>query len=385
MTMNPTNENPSLKTLKTNLSRGELAGAAERAIRFMLALKNPNPRPEVDPIDMDGFEAWEWTQGVGLYGLFKYGEASGDPKWRALVEAWFGRRAKEPPVPKNINTMAPLLTLACLCEPVPAAAAALSVAAEVREARLALCREWAEWALDGLPRTEDGGFQHITTIAGRPNTGQLWVDTLFMTVLFVAKYGLITGRREFVEEAERQFLIHIKYLFARQTGLWHHGWSFIGRHNFANAHWARGNCWFTAAVVDFLEMAAPAPVLAGYLKDTLRAQVEALARFQDAGGLWHTLIDDASSYLEVSGASGFCHGILKGVRLGYLDKKFEPVGLRALGAVLRNVKEDGCVDNVSYGTPMGHDFEFYRKIPIQPMPYGQSLAVLALTEGMRHV
>jgi unsaturated rhamnogalacturonyl hydrolase len=377
--MNPTSGNPSLET---KFSRGGLADAAGRALRFMLALKNPNPRPDVDPIDMVGFEAWEWTQGVGLYGLFRYGESSGDPRWRALAEAWFGRRAKEPPAPKNINTMAPLLTLACLCETAPAGPAS---GAGAREARLALCREWAEWALDGLPRTEDGGFQHITTIAGRPNTGQLWVDTLFMAVLFVAKYGLVTGRREFVEEAERQFLVHIKYLFARQTGLWHHGWSFIGRHNFANAHWARGNCWFTAAAVDFLEMASPSPVLAGYLRDTLRAQAEALARFQDAGGLWRTLIDDASSYPEVSGSSGFCYGILKGVRLGYLDKKFEPAGLRALGAVLRNVKADGCVDNVSYGTPIGSDFDFYKKIPIRPMPYGQSLAALALAEGMRHV
>jgi len=41
------------------------------------------------------------------------------------------------------------------------------------------------------------------------------------------------------------------------------------------------------------------------------------------------------------------------------------------------------VQNVSYGTPMGHDLDFYRHIPIQPTAYGQGLTFLMLTEVMR--
>ena len=40
------------------------------------------------------------------------------------------------------------------------------------------------------------------------------------------------------------------------------------------------------------------------------------------------------------------------------------------------------VRGVSYGTRMGHDLQFYRDIPIQPTAYGQSLAILALAEGL---
>jgi unsaturated rhamnogalacturonyl hydrolase len=53
--------------------------------------------------------------------------------------------------------------------------------------------------------------------------------------------------------------------------------------------------------------------------------------------------------------------------------------------VLRNIEVDGTVLNVSYGTRMGHDLQFYRDIPIQPTGYGQALAILCLVEGLHHV
>jgi unsaturated rhamnogalacturonyl hydrolase len=49
-----------------------------------------------------------------------------------------------------------------------------------------------------------------------------------------------------VEEARRQFMLHIKS-GRSQDRLWFHGWTFAGRHNFADALWARGNCWVTIA------------------------------------------------------------------------------------------------------------------------------------------
>jgi unsaturated rhamnogalacturonyl hydrolase len=40
----------------------------------------------------------------------------------------------------------------------------------------------------------------------------------------------------------------------RETGLWFHGWSYDGNHNFARARWARGNSWLTIVIPDFLEL-----------------------------------------------------------------------------------------------------------------------------------
>ena len=52
--------------------------------------------------------------------------------------------------------------------------------------------------------------------------------------------------------------------------------------------------------------------------------------------------------------------------------------------MLANIDANGVLQNVSYGTRMGPDLQFYRDIPIQPTGYGQALAILCLTEGMIH-
>ena len=323
---------------------------------------------EVCPIGIIDFERWEWPQGVGLYGLFKCRDDAGETDYLPLLRAWYTRRLAEGLPTKNVNTMTPMLTLAHLCE------------LDDDSAHLALCQEWAEWIMHEMPRTREGGLQHI--VSGEINEQQLWADTLFMTVLFLAKMGVILRRSDYIEEAVRQFLVHIKFLADRKTGLWFHGWTFHGNHNFANARWARGNCWITAGTADFDELVPLSLGVRQYLLDMLTAQVEGLAACQADDGMWHTLLDDHSSYVETSATAGFGYGILKGVRCGYLDRKFAAVGERALAAVIARIAPDGTVQQVSYGTGMGADLDHYRKIPLCPMAYGQALAVLLLSEGL---
>lgn len=81
---------------------------------------------------------------------------------------------------------------------------------------LPVLHEWAEYAMHSLPRTREGGIQHSCT--GSPNPGQIWDDTLYMTVLFLAKYGVLFGRDDCLEESVYQFLVHIKYLTHRRSG-----------------------------------------------------------------------------------------------------------------------------------------------------------------------
>ena len=122
------------------------------------------------------------------------------------------------------------------------------------ERYMEVCREWS--AVDLMARllpnsgTKRGAaFQHITS--DTLNEGELWDDTLFMTVLFLANMGRILGEKKYQDEAEYQFLLHIKYLTDRKTGLWYHGWSFKEKSHFAAAFWGRGNCWITAAIPEF--------------------------------------------------------------------------------------------------------------------------------------
>lgn len=321
--------------------------------------------------DYISFDSWEWPQGVGLYGLIRLWLLTGREDLRQLVEDWYLARLAAGLPELNVNTTAPMLGLSVLW-------------AKTRDPRWKEPLDsWADRVIRDLGRTPEGGFEHH--VSDKVNDNELWDDTLYMVALFLASYGQAAGRPELIDEASRQFLVHTRYLADTHTGLWFHGWTFDGRHNFARARWARGNAWITAGILDLFDLAKLTPPVRSFLEGVLTSQVEALLPLQTASGAWRTLLDDATSYEEISATAGIGYGLLKGYRLGLGNPAWRAAGMRALAAVMRNIAEDGMVRNVSYGTRMGHDLQFYRDIPIQPTGYGQALAILCLSEALQHV
>lgn len=321
-------------------------------------------------VDTKGWAGWEWTHGIGLYGMWQYYDQTGETAMRDIIDSWFAARLAEGTT-KNVNTMAPFLTLAYRYEEAG------------DRTLLPWLDSWAEWAMRAMPRTPHGGMQHITL--AEENHHQLWDDTLMMTVLPLTKIGLLLDRPHYVREATFQFLTHVAYLMDRETGLWFHGWTFEGNHNFAKARWARGNSWLTMVIPDFLELVdlPESDPVRRFLIEVLDSQVAALAALQDDSGLWHTLLDDPSSYVEASATAGFAYGILKAVRKGYLGAQYSAVAEQAVRAVIANISDDGELQQVSFGTGMGSDLDFYRDIPRTSMPYGQAMAILCLAEYLR--
>ena len=192
-------------------------------------------------------------------------------------------------------------------------------------------------------------------------------------------------RQEWVSEAARQVLVHIKYLYEKTNGLFYHGRSFHLNSNFGGIFWCRGNSWFTLGIIDFIEMYEKdmEPALYTYFTDTFKAQVRALIELQAPSGLWHTVLDDTASYEEVSGSSGIAAGILKGIKLGILDDSCLAAANHAITAICNNIADDGTVLNVSAGTGMGENAQHYKNIALMPMAYGQSLALIALCEALQ--
>ncbi|WP_108884790.1 beta-galactosidase BglB [Pseudoprimorskyibacter insulae] len=322
-------------------------------------------------IDTKGWAGWEWTHGIGLYGLFKYWETTGDARAMEIITTWFDDRLAEGTPTKNINTVAPFLTLACLYERDP------------NPIWRTYLERWADWVMYEMPRTREGGLQHI--VYNNVNDQQMWDDTLMMSVMPLAKIGLVLNRPEFVEEAKYQFLIHSQYLADTTSGLWFHGWTFDGNHNFARALWARGNSWITIAIPEFIDLLdlPEGDPLRRHLLSLLARQAAALKATQDASGLWHTLLDDPDSYLEASATAGFAYGLLKSVRKRYLPPEYLNVAERAVKGVVDNISPEGELMQVSFGTAMGDDLDFYRDIRRTSMPYGQAMAMLCLSEFLQ--
>ena len=326
-------------------------------------------------IDTKGWNDWEWTHGIGLYGIWEYYEFTDDPRWLQIIEDWFQARFQEGHKGKNINTMAVFLTLAYVYEKTG------------NQSYLPWLDSWAEWAYHDLPRTKYGGFQHITYL--EINDQQLWDDTLMMTVMPLAKIGLVLDRPHYVAEAKRQFLLHIQYLFDSKSGLFYHGWTFNeGGHNFANALWGRGNSWITIVIPEFIELLGLGlddPIRL-HLTSTLDRQCHALASTQGSDGLWRTLLnipEEEGSYPEASATAGFAYGILKAGRRKYLGGEYRGVAIKAVQAVLGNISPEGELLNTSFGTGMGHDLQHYKDIPRTSMPYGQAMAIMTLVEFLK--
>lgn len=373
---------------KIDLLISQLVGLKDSNQEFVYRLPNGGT------LDTKSWNGWDWTHGVGLYGIWKYYELTGRPDLLQITEYWFQSHFKAGGTEKNINTMSVFLTLAYVYEKTG------------KQTYLPWLEAWAEWAMHDLPRTQYGGMQHITYV--KTNAEQLWDDTLMMTALPLAKIGKLLNRPHYVEEALRQMCILIQYLFDHKTGLFFHGWKFdtaaekeVG-HNFAEARWARGNSWITIVVPEMLELlendsSSPAMgALRSHLLNTLEAQCRQLARLQDVdSGLWRTLLDhpvSEGSYLEASATAGFAYGILKArrkrhlaadIRVPDMTRTYDDVAESAMKGVLDNVSPEGELLQTSFGTGMGDTLQFYKDIAKTAMPYGQAMAIMALVEYAR--
>ena len=350
------------KTIETKL---------KAVANHMKTLKN-NDMKEVFPISLININCWEWPQGVGIFGLYKYYTINKDKEILDFLLNWYDQRIKEGILEKNVNTTSPMLTLTHLYE------------ITKKEEYLELIKEWADWIMEskGLIRTGDGLFQHMIT--GSANDGEILIDTVFMTLLFLARASKLLGRKDYLDEVNYQLLSHIKYLYNKDAGLFYHGYNFDLKHNYGKIHWGRGNCWYTVAILEYLDEFDIDPALRRGFLSVYTRQVEALKEHADKkNGLWHTVIDDRDSYIETSGSAGFLCGILKGIRQGVLPKdEYQPIADKALENILGYISSDGTVNNVSYGTPIGYDKQFYLDIPITPMTYGQALMILCLSEAL---
>ena len=375
-----------------NIQEKEVRNKLDLVIEKLLDLGGPDNAKELEESGGEaigfyardfGIREWDWPQGVGLYGLLKvmqHEKGEKREKYKKFLHSWFVDNIEQGLPSRNINTTIPLLTLAEFGE----------FDDDGRFEKL--CLDWADWLMYSLPRTKEGGFQHVTSANGdrqgvRLNENELWIDTLFMTVLFLNKMGQKYQKEEWIDEGIHQVLLHIKYLYDKQRSLFYHGWSFYRNSNFGGVFWCRGNGWFTLGILDYIEMFKGTlnPGVKAIMTDTFKAQAHMLKSLQSESGLWHTVLTDKDSYEEVSGSAAIACGILKGIRMGILDDSYLLCAKKALRGILDNIAEDGTVLNVSGGTGMGMDPEHYKNILIAPMAYGQSLVILALAEALLHM
>lgn len=83
---------------KVKLLINNLVNIKDTSGKFLLKLDDGRV------IDTKSWNGWEWTHGIGLYGLWKYYLLTGDKETMATMKGWFTTQLAEGTT-KNINTV----------------------------------------------------------------------------------------------------------------------------------------------------------------------------------------------------------------------------------------------------------------------------------------
>jgi unsaturated rhamnogalacturonyl hydrolase len=233
--------------------------------------------------------------------------------------------------------------------------------------------------LVGFP-VEDGVSVHRRDL--EPWRDTIWVDCTALDGPFLARLAVTTGDAAWARRGVEMLLGYARALQEERSGLFFHGYD-VARHATSPIRWARGNGWALHGMVDTLEALPPDQPGAAEVVTRLRRLVAALAALQDEGGLWRTVLDDATSPLEASTAAFYASGVLKARRLGLLDDGPEVRALveRAIAAILRHARDDGGL-GISSATPVGGRATYVEQ-SLGVYPWGQGPLLLTFTEGRR--
>ena len=194
--------------------------------------------------------------------------------------------------------------------------------------------------LDKQPRTAEGSFWHKAIY---PN--QVWLDGIYMAQPFYALYEKNFGAGDY-----RDILAQIETVRARMrsaaSGLYYHGYD-ASRSAFwadpatgcSQSFWLRSIGWFAVALADLCEI-LPEGEANGRLRAIFAELMEGAGRWSDPEtGLYWQVVDQGGregNYLETSGSSMLAYAMLKGARLGVLDKDYAAKGEKTFRGIAEN-------------------------------------------------
>lgn len=307
---------------------------------------------------------WDWPGGVAFYGVAEAYEVSGKEEYLHLLKNWMDERLEDGLPKLSVNG-------------VSMGHALLSLYAGTNDQRyLDTAIQLAEYLRNDAERFGDGILQHTVNSTTYVFHEQAWVDTMMMAGLFLLRIGKLTENKEYFEDGLKQFHGHEELLQDPVTDLYYHGWDNMAKNHMSSIYWGRGNGWAALTMARALELIDVTHPSFMIIDGSLRDQLSALARLQDdKSGLWHTVLTDSTSYLEVSGSCGIAAALLS---RGSLYNKYTQ---KSIASILEHITEDGKVMNVSAGTAVMDDIDGYKGVPFKRIHgWGQGLALVYLSQ-----
>ena len=203
-----------------------------------------------------------------------------------------------------------------------------------------------------------------------------WTDDMFMASTLLSR---VAGRDQ--ANAQRYAATLGRLLTSYAESLQRTDGIFIHAKEGPHA-WGRGNGFALMGLAEALaHLPAAWPDRARVL-DIYRKHVAALTKLQSDDGSWRQVVDEPSSYRELTVTAMTVAAMARGVRLGWLDASARPVIERGWRAVVSRVNQDGTVRDVCSGTGAGPTKEYYLNRPVVngADDRGGAMALLAAIE-----
>jgi unsaturated rhamnogalacturonyl hydrolase len=256
--------------------------------------------------------------------------------------------------------------------------------------------------LGGHPRTKEGGLWHKKIYPY-----QMWLDGIYMGSVFYTEFAATFDQPSAFDDVAFQVITIEKHTRDPKTGLLYHAWDESRQQPWADPEtgcsphfWSRAIGWYCMAIVDILDHFPSDHKDRPEFISILNRTLSAVAKVQDEDtGLWWQVLDQGNrqgNYLEASGTCMFIYAMAKGVRNGYLDKKFLSIaekGFKGLLDHLITVDDEGqvnlhgiCASAGLGGIPYRDgSYEYYVNEPIATNNlHGVGAFILAASEIEQH-
>ena len=189
------------------------------------------------------------------------------------------------------------------------------------------------------PRTEYGNFWHKKIY---PN--QVWLDGIYMSEVFYTRYAAERGNGDF-SEIIKQFNAIYDNMYDKNKRLYYHGWDCSKQAFWADKKtglsknfWLRSIGWYTVGLIDAISyLPENAENEKAALGKIFKNTIEGLEQYidKDTNMFWQVVdqIGMDGNYAETSGSSMIAYAMMKGARLGVVDKRFAAVGKRVFEGI----------------------------------------------------
>ena len=286
--------------------------------------------PEADSYP---YKSWSYPQGFILWAFIRLYEKTGDKKLGGYVLDFCAHHVKP-------DGEIPAFTGVSL-DDIMSGSVLVWAWTQTKEEKYKTACDRIFRAFEDYPRNSDGGFWH-----GRGLPHEMWVDGLFMGLMFLTRYGKYIGNTDHCfSETVKQLSVIFDRCEKDSSGLLYHAYSEDRKAPWAHPItgkspeiWSEGLGWYAMILADVLELLPPGQ--AGY--DRLAAQmkklINGLEKVQDqSSGLWYQVVDKPlhpRNWHDTSGSAMFLYAIKKAGLLGIDGReKCDKIAEKAFGGL----------------------------------------------------